>query len=65
MRELATKGTKTQKGKAKNRREEKCLRGSGSLSYRFSRMKSSIICLMCFNSSGSVTPCLDFGYNIN
>ena len=32
---------------------------------RFVRIKSSIICLMCFNKSGSVTPCLDFGYNIN
>jgi hypothetical protein len=33
--------------------------------YRFSTMKSVIICLMCFSSSGSVTPCLDFGYSIN
>jgi len=35
------------------------------ISYKFSTMKSSIICRMCFNNGGSVTPCLDFGYSIN
>ena len=33
--------------------------------YRFVTMKSVIICRMCFNNSGSVTPWRDFGYNIN
>ena len=35
------------------------------LSYKFASTKSVIICRMCFTSSGSVTPCRDFGYSIN